>query len=129
MPYADRADFDAFGLPSATLNALASSSVQDSLLSAASGRMDSYFRGRYGLPLTAWGDELRECCCVLAAYRLVGRRGFNPDNAWERDLQERYKDWIAWLEGVQGNTIHPDVTETGAEYLAPEVLSDDARGW
>lgn len=135
MAYATTTHFDQFGLPSATLNALASSTVQDALLSAASGRMDSYLGTRYAVPLTTYGDEVRECACVLAAYAIVQRRGFNPDNAWETALQERRKEALEWLRDIaSGKASVPGITESESESWpsqigALDILSDEARGW
>lgn len=133
VAYATRTHFDQFGLPTATLDALASSTAQDAQLSSASGLMDSYFRGRWpdGLPFSSWGDELRECACVLAAYVIVARRGFNPDNAWEQALQARRAAWLAWLELVRDKKAHPDVTplpSTTPSY-SPSTRSSTLRGW
>lgn len=127
MAYADTTDFDRYGLPTATLDALASGTVQAAQLSAASGRMDSYFRDRYALPFTAWGDELRECCVVLAAATIIRRRGFNPDNKAEADLAAREQTWIAWLESVVARRVSPNVTPAPTRRTL--VASKPLRGW
>lgn len=129
VAYADTTDFNVFGLPTATLNALASGAVQSAQLASASGRMDSYFRARYNMPFTAWGDELRECCCVLAACTIIRRRGFNPDNKTEADLVTRETVWLTWLDRVAAGTLQPNVTEASAEswFDGMGELSDTPR--
>lgn len=133
VTYATRTHFDQYGLPTATLDALASGAVQDAQLSSASGLMDSYFRGRWpdGLPFVSWGDELRECACVLAAYVIVQRRGFNPDNAWEQSLVARRAEWLAWLELVRDKKAHPSVVPQASTVTnySPSARSSTPRGW
>lgn len=132
MSYATRTHFDQYGLPTATLDALASSTVQEALLSSASGLMDSYLGARYSVPLSTYGAEVTECCCVLAAYTILQRRGFNPDNAWETAVQARRAEWLDWLKGLASGSVSlPGVTESESDAWATVIgtLSDDARGW
>ena len=130
--YATQTDLKNYGL-----NALAvaniSGTVLDAQLAAASAMMDSYFNGRYSLPLTAWDASVTINCCYIAAWLVLSKsRGFNPDNPGDVTVRQSYEDAIAWCNGVQRQAIHPTVTQTpGASttYQLPQVSTSAPRGW
>lgn len=141
MPYASRTDLTAYGIPANALGGL-TTAQQDAALDAASKRVDSYLRGRYGLPLIAWGVEITQATCVIAAYQLMHTRGYNPASGADVNIENRYHETIAWLEQVQRQAAHPDVTPQPAAptYNRPTVISSSAiatgssrtgknRGW
>ena len=66
MAYAERTHLAQWGLPSTALSAIPTG-TQDAALASASAKADSYLRARYALPLSAWGNELRQAVCELAA--------------------------------------------------------------
>ena len=88
--------------------------------------MDSYFRGRYSLPFIAWGQEVTECCAKLTAYHLLSVRGYNPAAAADVNIRDRYTDAIDWLNKVQRQAVHPNVTPQPSQtpqYNQPFVTS------
>ena len=109
MSYASLSDLVNYGI---TTNALGNLSTlqQTDALTSASAVMDSYFRGRYSLPFTAWGIEVTECCCKIAAYQLMNVRGYSPASGADINIVNRFNDAIAWLNKVQRQAVHPDVT-------------------
>lgn len=105
-------------------------------LSAASRKVDSYLASRYQLPLTAFGDDLKQAVCILSAYELmVSGGGWNPvPGSADEHLYLRYKDQLAWLKDVARGLATPtgitDSSTTGGEDgLMPIVGSDEPRGW
>lgn len=133
--YATLAEFGKLGL---TKEALKKFPVdqQTEHLSAASRRIDSYLAARYDLPLTAWGKDLTEAACIIAAYQLMsGGGGWNPvPGSADEHLYLRYKDIIKWLELVPTGKVTPtDIQDSssvaGDDGLFPIIDSDPPRGW
>jgi len=142
MGYASLADLTIYGLPATALGNLTVQQQQDAL-DTASDEVDSYLRGRYALPLQDWGVEIRKATCVLAAYELMAVRGYEPGAGADPVLQNRYNETIAWLNKVQRQAAHPNVTPAQnqvPDYNQPTVISSSVidvfsgrraanRGW
>lgn len=130
MPYAVRADIPRFGIAAEAIADIATA-TQDAALSSASRFMDGFLRAALALPLLAWGDDLRECCCVLATETLIFGRGIAPGGVGGADqpLIDRADRWRKWLGSVSSGKVLLDVTESSpGPVYAPEVLSDCSRG-
>lgn len=142
MAYGSLTDLYTFGAPQQAFGAL-TDAQKLAALDAASRKIDSYLRGRYQLPLVAWGTEITECMAKIAAYDLICVRGFNPAAGADANLRIRYEDATAFLGAVQRQAAHPDVTPAAspsAAYSIPLVISSSAvaagsgargtnRGW
>lgn len=141
--YAQIADFFRFGVPSTARGALTDDQINAALQSASS-TMDAHFRGRYALPLIAWGIEVTKYCCWLSAFELLsGTRGYNPASGADVNIVDRYREAMAWLNGVQRQAIHPDVTPQTTQtptYNQPTIITSSVtlldsgvtattRGW
>lgn len=136
MPrYAERADLAEVGLSSA-LTADVSTALLDATLDKRSKFADGYLAasGRYTLPLTAWGDDLRLAVCQLAAWDvLTAVVGFNPEDASNSNWRDRRDEALAWLRDVAAGKVipadvvdsSPDVVEAGGVTAASLPL----RGW
>ena len=120
------------------LNAIAMSAIplpqQTAACIAASEKMDSYFRGRYPLPLLTWGTDVTMHTSYIAAFLMYsGSRGATPMKGADEMVRINYEDAIRWAEGVQRQTVHPDVTftcPTVPSYAFPQVMSPNCpRGW
>jgi phage gp36-like protein len=130
--YATSSDFTNFGI-----NAIAIANIDPAVvtaqLQAASDLMDSYFNGRYRLPLSAWDNSVRMNCCWIAAWLVLSKsRGFNPDNPSDVTVRASFDDAIAWCNGVQRQAIHPTVTQAAqgaVNYDLPQVSTLPPRGW
>lgn len=134
MAYADRTDLSRLGIAAAALSGVATA-TQDAALDAASDTADGYLRGRYTLPLTTWGDDLRAHVCGIAAWRLLANRGFDPNRAGDIAIRQLYDDAISWLKDVSagrvvvsGGNTSPTATRH-ARASAPRATSDRTRGW
>ena len=142
MSYATLAEFPTYGgLPATALGAL-TSPQQQGQLDAATDEMNTYFAGRYSMPLTVWDNSVKAKCCEIAAYKMICLRGFNPASGADVNLRMRYLDAIKWCEGVRNKSIHPTVTESGQPsptLTQPKVItssmvttggaSGSTRGW
>jgi phage gp36-like protein len=139
-PYCVRADLPNY-IAAAALAPIATA-VQDQACIDASSTADSYLRGRYGLPLSAWGQDLRRYTAHVAIYLLMTGRGFSPQGGADRQITERYyaavgwpdRPGSGWFPGVQRQSIHPDVTPAQAlpgdpVHDVPQIASSPPRGW
>ena len=141
--YATTTELANFGLPAAALTGI-SGTIQDQHLTLASGKVDSYLRGRYTLPLASpYPDEIKAAVCALAAYTLLKRRGFNPD-AYDSNFRDEYLSTLEWLDKLSEGkvnldvaadatpTVHegrPSVYSAGYRYTFGEVEDNETRGW
>jgi phage gp36-like protein len=87
-------------------------------LANASSRMDSYLGIPFCLPLRQWGDDVKGCACDIAAYTLMGRRGFNPTAGSSDLFLTKFNAAVRWLEHVGQEKAKPsgvvDSAPTGA---------------
>ena len=100
----------------------------------ASDLADSYMRGRYALPLVAWGADITYRTAQIAVFLILSGRGYNPSAGADSTIRQNYEDAIAWFEGVQRQAVHPDVTPAVAQpgdpvHDLPQVRSQPQRGW
>jgi phage gp36-like protein len=101
---------------------------------AASEKADSYMRGRFQLPLVAWGTDVTMHTAFLAAKILLSGRGYNPNTGADDRIEKQWDDAIRWFEGIQRQSVHPDVTPSivspgNPVYDLPQVRTDGQRGW
>ncbi len=92
------------------INAVALGSItnadQQAALDAASTELDGYLASQYVLPLSSWGTDLTEHTCHIAAYRLMGRRGYRAGGV-DQGFKERYDDAIRWATKISTGTVSP----------------------
>lgn len=141
QPYCEPSDLSNY-LPTATLN-LATGAQQLQACLDATEEIDSYFRGRYTLPLLAWGNDVRRMTAYVAIYLLMsGPIGFAAQAGSDDNIQKNYYKAVGWPDrpgsgwapGVQRQAIQPDVTPSIAVGQdptcdAPQVSSDQPRCW
>lgn len=131
--YCQPSDLVLYGLPAQAIAPIPGA-TQTAQCIAASELADSYLRGRYPLPLTAWGVDLTMKVSYVASYLLLAQRGYNPAAGADPLIKLRYDDAIRWFEGIQKQAVHPDVTSTPSPqndptYGLPQVHSSQPRGW
>jgi phage gp36-like protein len=128
-------------LPAQVL-ALTSGAQQTQACLDASEEADSYFRGRYALPMSAVGSDVVRYTSWIACYLLCQLIGFAPQAGSDKLIVERYYQAVGWPDragtgwfpGVQRQAIHPDVTPAldpvnDAIHGLPQVQSQPMRGW
>lgn len=109
MTYATLDDLYTHGAPEKAFGQL-TDDQKLAALEAASEYLDSYFRGRYSLPLAVWDISVTSNTCKIAAYNLLSARGYNPAAGSDINILERYNQAVAWAEKVQKQQAHPNVT-------------------
>lgn len=141
VPYVTSAQLPLY-VPATALNGT-TTPQQDQACLDATGEADSRLRGRYQMPLLAWGAELQMYTAYIAIYRLLSTRGFSPQSGADAQIVARYYEAvgnpnvpgsIGWFGQVQRQAIHPDVTATVAPeqsptFNLPQVLTSPPRGW
>lgn len=101
----------------------------DAALQRASGRADDYLREYYTLPLTSWGESLKQAVCHVALYWLTAHEGFDSSAAGSTP-RRLYEDALASLERMSTHgsagvvDASPETEEGGAV-----VYSKPLRGW
>lgn len=131
--YATTTDLTRLGLPSAALSGVATETQEDAL-DAASSLADGYLSSRFGLPLSAWGDDLRGCVCKLAAYDLMVTRGYSPQTGPDENLRLRHEDAMRWLRDVASGIVAiqgvTDATPTDTtDNSGSRMITNTPRRW
>jgi phage gp36-like protein len=119
--YAARIDLAGVISQAALAHPITDGAAQDQQLLNAAEFADGYLRQQYKLPLVAWGSDLVQAVCQVAAYRLVCLRGFNPEA--DGLYKDNYDSAVRWLERVSQGLISPDVTDASPS-AAPGKQAD-----
>jgi len=137
LEYCTANDLGVFGVNAEALEALPIQDNEQGPIAAASARIDSYLRQQYVLPLTRVGQDIREACAIIAAYRVLSVRGLKPgENPEDANIRLQYEDTIRWLEKIAAGSVSPDIDDSdpgtpaaGEQAGAPRVSSNAQRGW
>lgn len=108
--YATISDLYALGSAPAIAYGDLDDDTKNAALVAASEKVDDHIRARFSLPLIAWGTSITEATCKIAAYNLLSDRGYNPGAGADVNVRDRFIDAMAFLEKVQKQQAHPNVT-------------------
>lgn len=84
------------------------------------------------MPLVQVPRDLKKAALDIAIWEIATMKGFNPENPADATFRMRYEDAIKWLKGVGCGSISPDgLLDSSPDYSgsAPEVFSDELRGW
>lgn len=129
--YATIDEFKMLGLPPNTVKNV-ENAVLNAFLTKASGKIDSFLRGQYSLPLTSpYPDEIVMTAICLARYMFMVWRGYRPDE-FDDEIRKSYEDCLAWLKMIQDGTVSLDgaADNTPSVYEgAPRVNTKANRGW
>lgn len=128
--YATADEFRTLGLPARAVQNIANATLLE-FIEKASGKIDSYLRGRYDLPLQVpYPDEIVQAAIHIARLRLLRWRGFNPDD-YDAGYADDYAETILWLRDVSAGRVHLDVhaDQTAANEGRPRVITSDLQGW
>lgn len=126
----------------ATMLNLATVPQQQQACLDATGELDSYFRGRYALPLLAWGTDVKKFTAYIAIKNIAELVGYAPQASSDSNIRSQYYQVVGWPDrpgtgwgpGVQRQAIHPDVTPSVAQpgdavHDVPQVFTSQQRGW
>lgn len=132
--YATLQDLEDLGLPGGALDQVLPD-VKLRAIEAASAVADGYLRDRYRLPLTADGSgafdpALTDAVVQIAIYRLMVRRGYNPDpNSPDVFIRQGYVDAVDWLKRVANGQVQLLVKQADPVSLQPVVSTSCPRGY
>jgi hypothetical protein len=140
-PYVEYTQLSQY-IPLATLNIATVAEQQQACLDATE-EADSYIRGRFQLPLLAWGNDVTRYTAYIAIYLLaMGPIGMAPQAGADSNITTNYyravgwpdRPGTGWFPGIQRQAIQPDVTPSipvGQDpgHDAPQVSSNQPRGW
>jgi phage gp36-like protein len=130
-PLITDAELLALGIASDAL-ASVDASIRLAHINAATGRALSFVAKQHTLPLVSWGWDLRGAVAAIAAYTLLGRRGYNPAGGSDESIEKAYKEATAWLGRVAKGTIElVDVVDStpAVHENAPLVATSGAPLW
>lgn len=126
-------EFDDHVLPSTAFAGIATP-IKDAALRWASVMALGFVKKRKVLPLISWSEDLRSAVCDLAAYKLMGRRGFAPSSGSNAEIRSSFDDARDWLLLVStgktelvdcvDSTTTPTIDEAG-----PLAASDPIVNW
>lgn len=108
--------------------------VQRAALEAASREFDNHVKSIFteaGLPLTDWDDSVREKVCMVAFYRIMKTRGFDPNRGTDALIVKDKDDALYWMLRVSRQEIRPRMVGQPAERKPvnqPVVRSKPQRG-
>ena len=97
----------------------------------ASSEAEGYLAGGFNMPLTDWGEDLREHVANMADFALLKKRGFDPEGADEVVRMGR-KDAIQWLSKVSTGAVKPpSIIDATPDILETGVFTNSQikRGW
>jgi phage gp36-like protein len=104
--------------------------IADAVIKA-SADIEDACNGAYTLPLVAWPASVRERGAKIAIFRIISKRGFQPDGS-DQILKDNSDDAMRWLRRVSQGQLRPigivDSTETEYEGGAV-IVSDPPRRW
>jgi phage gp36-like protein len=127
--YASLDDFEEAGIPASAVANL-SLKVQQSALVRASRFADTFLRDRYTLPLRCPIDPaLTLLVCWLAAYFLMMRRGFNPNQGADVTIRMGYDDAVKSLTRVANGQQQLCVAQSTPASQQPDVATSPSRGF
>jgi phage gp36-like protein len=113
--YATLADLNAYGLPASALGDVTLLD-QQAQLDAASTLADGFLRNRFTLPIVApFSADLVMAVAQIAAWNLLRRRGFNPEDPGGEAVRLGYTDAMAWLKRVADGTTTPMLTDSSGQ--------------
>lgn len=120
---------------STTLSSLSDDKKEASIL-AVSRIADGYLRTQYTLPLTSYGEDLKQIIADMAAYHAIAKRGFNPANPEYAILRQTYEDAESKLRmipmhkfrlaGIEDESTDPDDKQM---FDAAIASSDEPSEW
>jgi phage gp36-like protein len=134
--YCTPEDLGRFGVNAQALEDISAEDGQAPPIEGTSDYMDGYLGKQFTLPLLAFGDDIKECCAVISAWRILRVRGLKPgENVEDNALYLDYKEKIRWLEQIAAGKVTPVVTPSPSPTTGstapggPMVMSNYSRGW
>lgn len=128
-PVCTVADVTTIGMPASALGTL-TLTQQQACVDAANGVVESHLSGRFPLPWSSWGPEVKFWAVVIARKFILDVRGRNPSTAnADKVIDDGYDRAIKDLDLVQRQALHPTVVPAqtpGATDQGPVCISSSA---
>lgn len=118
--FATKADLFASEIPKKAIESVGDDAIYKALISSSSDAED-ILASSNAMPLTTWPESLTERVCAIACFRVMKRRGFQPEGADELIIQGK-TDAEKWLKDVAAGRIRPPGL-TPATELGPQTSS------
>ena len=101
---------------------------------ACSAKADDYMNSRYKLPLLSWPPSITMAVAHMAIWVVLSNRGRNPEAGYDDEISMRYREAIAYFEGIQQQRINPaGIVDSGTSnppsFPFPKVTTGPTRGW
>ena len=134
--YATTTDLASYAVNPQAFAAIAPA-TQQAQLDAASTVLEGYFADQYHLPLVApFPVDLKMQVCAIAAFWLMGFRGYKSDVNGDSVVRQRFDDAMAWAKGVASGMISPagiidstPTTKEGAPTVTTGVMGNVVGGY
>jgi phage gp36-like protein len=88
---------------------------------------------------TGWPRAIKRATCIIAAYDLLGGRGFDPESGTDSIVLKRYEQVLEWFEKVKAGKVEvldiDDTTDADGDGEVDDlkgagiVESEPRRGW
>jgi phage gp36-like protein len=127
------AEFDVHVMPSTAFVNVATPTKDAALLWASSVAL-GFVMKRKVLPLKVWGADLQNAVAKIAAYELMGKRGYKPDSGSNGVIRLAYDDAMAWLLLVSKGLTEligciDSSTTPAADEAGPLAAGDELVNW
>lgn len=122
--FATKADLFASEVPKEALQGAGDDVIYKALISSSSDGED-ILASSNAMPLTTWPESLTERICAIAAFRILKRRGFQPEGSDELIVQGKI-DAEKWLKDVAAGKIRPPGLAP-ATRLGPQASSGNPQ--
>ena len=126
--YAAIEDLESCAIPPRAFDGLQPTD-KERALAMASRTIDNYLSQRYELPLKSWDNDLTQWCCVIAGYRLLCFRGWNPDDLANSGVTGLYREALEYLRLVKIGQLTLNVATTAPDpTFEPDIATSPMRG-
>jgi phage gp36-like protein len=129
MAYATIADLQEVGLPPGALSGV-DAPARTAALEKASAYADTFLRDKYRLPLAEpYDPSLVDAVVQIACYRLMTRRGFNPEDPGDQAVRLGRDDAVVFLTRIANGQAQLSVTQASPAIEEPRIITDPQRGY
>lgn len=123
-------DFDDEGIPLESVAGSLDLVQMQRILDKVSAFVLGYVGDKIQLPLVPPIDPpITTAVVQIAAWRMLVRRGFEPENESDKVVRQGFLDAMAWLKDVANGKVRLDQRGSNPESLQPSVDTNERRGY
>ena len=130
VTYCDPIDISVYSIRSEGIADISATDLANACVSASDGA-DGYLNSSFALPLTAWGDDLRQHTAEMAGAIVLRSRGADPSgpDALVFDAESKATKWFARI--ADGKLKPPSMLDSTPDTFegGSFVVSSTRRGW